>query len=550
MTSLKTRQIDKYDGQSLFINGDEVYELGNYLGGGASGSVYQAIDLSCLPEERMVAVKILNPVGFKLMPNSQLAKCTIAHKGFPLTSDQCSGRSPFVADNVWWLLVQNTRQFVAAYEDPQRGQLRELPLPKCVEIWGWTPFGDEDISPEVEEKRNNSYAQGNISNHLLPVVAPKYLKWLRSRRHICREMSSMMQLGEHPNIVKLYEVLELVQDSKTTLFLVLELVTGGELFERMKTGHGVSEEFGRKYIRQLLSGIMYCHEKGVCHRDLKPENLLLSDATEGAMLKMADFGLSAVIFAAEDSEEDNNAIDQQGASVQKNNKQVSHRLPDKRYQNMSSVGYVSPTSLNSSSSANNLYNMQHAPSDPKMLDVGSPVKRLRSVVGSPHYVAPEITSSEASGYDGRKVDMWSVGVILYGLLTGALPFGRELNSCERYRRFKKWIYSEYIECMRQGKEPTFPTWLFPPMLPSGARSLIVSLLHPDPTKRPAADDALKHHWCMGYQQRVSEEKKDTTELSEDTSVDVGAASQMLKDRLQLSSNDDLSMERADRKSVV
>ena len=40
---------------------------------------------------------------------------------------------------------------------------------------------------------------------------------------------------------------------------------------------------------------------------------------------------------------------------------------------------------------------------------------------------------EASGYDGRKVDMWSVGVILYGLLTAALPFGRELNSCERYR---------------------------------------------------------------------------------------------------------------------
>ena len=97
MSSLKTRQIDKYDGQSLFINGDEVeenfdqsnlytlamqvYELGNYLGGGASGSVYQAIDLSCLPEERMVAVKILNPVGFKLMPNSQLAKCTVVHKG-------------------------------------------------------------------------------------------------------------------------------------------------------------------------------------------------------------------------------------------------------------------------------------------------------------------------------------------------------------------------------------------------------------------------------------------------------------------------------------
>lgn len=118
----------------------------------------------------------------------------------------------------------------------------------------------------------------------------------------------------------------------------------------------------------------------------------LSDATENAMLKMADFGLSAVIFAAEDSEEESNA-NQQGAPAPKNNKQLSHRLPDKRYQNMSSMGYVSPSSFNSSGGANTLYNMQHAASDPKVLDSGSPVKRLRSVVGSPHYVAPEITSS-------------------------------------------------------------------------------------------------------------------------------------------------------------
>jgi 5'-AMP-activated protein kinase, catalytic alpha subunit len=66
----------------------------------------------------------------------------------------------------------------------------------------------------------------------------------------------------------------LVQDSKTTLFLVLELVTGGEMFERMKAGQGNSEATGRKYFKQLLSGIEYCHERGVCHRDLKPENLL------------------------------------------------------------------------------------------------------------------------------------------------------------------------------------------------------------------------------------------------------------------------------------
>lgn len=54
----------------------------------------------------------------------------------------------------------------------------------------------------------------------------------------------------------------------------MELVTGGELFERMKVGQGNSETSGRKYFNQLLSGIEYCHARGVCHRDLKPENLL------------------------------------------------------------------------------------------------------------------------------------------------------------------------------------------------------------------------------------------------------------------------------------
>lgn len=56
----------------------------------------------------------------------------------------------------------------------------------------------------------------------------------------------MMRLGDHENIVKLHDVLELVQDSKTTLFLVMDLVTGGELFDRMKNGHGMSESFSKR----------------------------------------------------------------------------------------------------------------------------------------------------------------------------------------------------------------------------------------------------------------------------------------------------------------
>jgi serine/threonine protein kinase len=73
-------------------------------------------------------------------------------------------------------------------------------------------------------------------------------------------MGSMLQLGDHKNIVKLHEVLELVQDSKTTLFLVMDLVTGGELFERMKNGQGMSENYSKRYDYDIFF-VIYTQKK-------------------------------------------------------------------------------------------------------------------------------------------------------------------------------------------------------------------------------------------------------------------------------------------------
>ena len=98
---------------------------------------------------------------------------------------------------------------------------------------------------------------------------------------------SIMKMVRHPNVVKLYEVLA----SRSKIFIVLELVTGGELFQKILDSQRLSEAESRFYFRQLIEGIRYCHSMGVAHRDLKPENLLL-DAR--GVLKISDFGLSAV----------------------------------------------------------------------------------------------------------------------------------------------------------------------------------------------------------------------------------------------------------------
>ena len=218
--------------------------------------------------EKSVAIKILKPLGYKILPFGQLSKCIVATKGQPLSQKQIHGKAALTADNLWWLVHPSSEHVYAAYEDASRGQLRELTLPRCIEIWGWAPLGSDQLSPEVMEKRNlsgQSFVVSNSSIVQLPTVAPKYLRWLQSRATICREMNNMIHIGEHPNIVDLLEVLELIQDSKAVLFLVLEFVNGGELFDRMKRSSGPgapSDEFARRYFSQLLSGIDYCHCKG------------------------------------------------------------------------------------------------------------------------------------------------------------------------------------------------------------------------------------------------------------------------------------------------
>lgn len=87
---------------------------------------------------------------------------------------------------------------------------------------------------------------------------------------------------DHPNIIRLFEVFEDEKD----LYLVMELCTGGELFDRIiKSGH-FSERYAASIMKQILSAVAYCHKNDVMHRDLKPENVLYSDPSPLSALKV------------------------------------------------------------------------------------------------------------------------------------------------------------------------------------------------------------------------------------------------------------------------
>ncbi|GAU95098.1 hypothetical protein RvY_06775 [Ramazzottius varieornatus] len=98
---------------------------------------------------------------------------------------------------------------------------------------------------------------------------------------------AIMKLIEHPHVLALYEVYE----NRKYLYLILEHVGGGELFDYLVKKGRLTPKEARKFFRQIISALDFCHSHGICHRDLKPENLLLDDKTN---IRIADFGMASL----------------------------------------------------------------------------------------------------------------------------------------------------------------------------------------------------------------------------------------------------------------
>jgi len=113
-------------------------------------------------------------------------------------------------------------------------------------------------------------------------------KALRGKEDSLENEIRVLKRLDHKNVVKLLEAYE----SRTCVYLVMELVTGGELFDRIVEKGSYSEKDAADLIKQVLSAVAYMHEEGVVHRDLKPENLLYYSPDADSKIMISDFGLS------------------------------------------------------------------------------------------------------------------------------------------------------------------------------------------------------------------------------------------------------------------
>ncbi len=107
-------------------------------------------------------------------------------------------------------------------------------------------------------------------------------------------------MSKHPNVVRLVDFFE----DADCFYLVLELMSGGDLFDYLKLRQfRLTEERAKEITYQLAIAVQFLHSFGIVHRDIKLENVMMSDATEQSIPKLADFGLAKIVGPSEKADE-------------------------------------------------------------------------------------------------------------------------------------------------------------------------------------------------------------------------------------------------------
>ncbi|KAL4787484.1 hypothetical protein BJX76DRAFT_354196 [Aspergillus varians] len=274
---------------------------------------------------------------------------------------------------------------------------------------------------------------------------------------IYREISILRELS-HPNIVRLHEMVE----TDRHIGIIMEYASGGELFDHILRNKYLQDNAARRLFAQLISGVGYLHKKGIVHRDLKLENLLLD---RNRNIIITDFGFANTFDPADELSEE-----------------IEYNLTNKEF--------VKRMRLD------------------KTNDKG--VRRgdlMQTSCGSPCYAAPELVVSD-SLYTGRRVDVWSCGVILYAMLAGYLPFDDDPANPDgdNINLLYKYIVTTPL---------TFPEYVTP-----HARDLLRRILVPDPRKRADLFEVARHSWLSEYADIVSHITSSTTKVADISSTTV------------------------------
>lgn len=195
---------------------------------------------------------------------------------------------------------------------------------------------------------------------------------------IYREIAILRTLS-HPNIVRLHEMVE----TDRHIGIILEYASGGELFDYILTHRYLKDPPACRLFAQLVSGVGYLHKKGIVHRDLKLENLLLD---RNRNIIITDFGFANVFDPSDELGE------------------LEDRLEDPVLNKELEKGFPH---VGGKADGSSLLDV---------ISVGQTRRRgdlMSTSCGSPCYAAPELVVSDGL-YTGRKVDVWSCGVILVG----------------------------------------------------------------------------------------------------------------------------------------
>lgn len=221
----------------------------------------------------------------------------------------------------------------------------------------------------------------------------------------------------------------------------MEYLSGGELFDAICTHEFFSEDDARRMLINVIDALHYCHFHGIVHRDLKPENFCLTNDSKHSSVKLIDFG--AAIYIGNCQKRDS----------------------------ITSVGVCSVDSVKSNATTHSQLSL---PCD---------------LHGTTNYAAPEMLSGEP--YD-TKADMWSVGVLLYIMLSGLMPYENN-DRTALYQEIKVHLFVR--SCVHantlQSRKLTFPTKYFGGVS-SSAKNLVEKLLCVEPGKRFSTTDVYAH----------------------------------------------------------